>query len=152
TFGKSEAARVLEALMLTVKHPRPGKQVPAVFMTYEMPHEQDPLGPAALGAPADNLVVIRMVAIKDVHRRVIYVLKEKEKKQKSAISAASSMLSLRHPGELVAAESRQGYEVNHTKLEAYTGLLNPSGTVQPAQVLVQLFEENNAEARFNRHL
>jgi KaiC/GvpD/RAD55 family RecA-like ATPase len=144
TFGKSEAARVLEALMLTVKK----RREVAVFMTYEMPHEQDPLGPAALGAPADNLVVIRMVPIKDVHRRVIYVLKEKEN-EKGGVSGTSNTLSLRHPGELVRLENGK-YEVNRTKLEAYTGLL--SGAVQPAQVLIQLFEENSAEALFNRRL
>ncbi|MHB8522846.1 MAG: RAD55 family ATPase, partial [Limisphaerales bacterium] len=146
-FDKPEAARVLEALMVTVKRPRDSKlPPPAVFMTYETALDDDPLGPAALGTAADNLVVVRQVPINDQLRRVIYVLKEDGEMRPSEEAPTH-----RHPGELLPT-SDQKLSVDHASLEAYTGLLNSSRQVQPARVLIQLFAENHAERGFNKEL
>ncbi|MGC3971207.1 MAG: ATPase domain-containing protein [Pirellulales bacterium] len=142
TFEKPEAARVLEAIMVTVKRHRGKGAPPAVFMTYEMPLDDDPLGPAALGADADNLVVVRKVPINDELRTVIYVLKRDGGRQDEGKPS-----SLEYPGELKLG--KDGLLINETSLEAFTGLLSPERKVEPARVLIQLFAENKNEKKFN---
>jgi len=144
TFEKPEAARVLEAIMVTVKRDREVGSAPAVFMTYEMPLDDDPLGPAALGAAADNLVVVRKVPINDELRTVIYVLKRSGNREKGG-----GATPLEYPGELIPNSQRDKLEVNATSLEAFTGLLSRTRKVEPARVLIQLFAENSCEERFN---
>jgi len=172
-FDKPEAARVLEALMLTVKRqeateapratnqfdatkkteatnmtPSSGKPgIPAVFMTYEMPLNEDPLDPAVLAATTDNLVVVRKVPINDELRRVIYVLKYAGQKPQG-----DKALTHQFPGELVSNRDKKVLSIDPTSLEAFTGLLSPTREVKPARVLVQLFAENRSEEKFNRKL
>jgi hypothetical protein len=147
----------MEAIMVTVQRPRSdGRIPPAVFMTYEMPLDEDPLGPAALGARADNLVVVRKVPINDELRRIIYLLKSggdwstAEEGQGGAGEPPKKRPTHRHPGEL--KWDKEKLTVNYTSLEAFTGLLNASRKVEPARVLIQLFAENEPEESFNKRI
>lgn len=156
-FDKAEAARVMEAIMVTVQRPRSNDRVPpAVFMTYEIPLDEDPLGPAALGARADNLVVVRKVPINDELRKIIYVLKSggdwsaTDDRQDAGGETRKERPTHRHPGELRWIDKK--LMVNYTSLEAFTGLLNASRKVEPARVLIQLFAENKPEESFNERL
>lgn len=153
TFEKPEASRLLEVLMKTVRQ----EAKPSVFMTYEMPLQEDPLAPAAMGAEADNVVAIRKVPINDELRSVIYVLKRSPGSQEEKGEQCSDAWPTQiHPAELVwkkvGKDGRAKLEVQPTSLEAFTGLLNPSGQVSPARVLIQLFAENKAEQDFNKQL
>ena len=120
-FDKAEAARVMEAIMVTVQRPRSNDRIPpAVFMTYEIPLDEDPLGPAALGARADNLVVVRKVPINDELRKIIYVLKSggdwsaTDERQDAGGETRKERPTHRHPGELRWVD--KNLMVNYTSL------------------------------------
>lgn len=158
-FDKSHAVRAIEAVIVAVKrhYKKTTDQLPpAVFMTYELPFEHEPLGPVPLGAAADNLIVIRKVPINDEPRNVIYAIKRAGVGALSASDAATTdkdaddAITDKHPGELVWRNSK--YEVDSTSLEAFTGLLSSARRVEPARVLVQLFAENSAEYHFNMRM
>lgn len=139
-FDAPEAARMLEALMNTVLR---SENAPAVFMTYALGLDDDPLGPHALGMNAQNILVVRQIAINDQLRRILYVLKRDDWRKVPEV-----------PLELVVRmkESEAMVEVIPHTLDAYTGLLGRPGDLKPARVLLLLFAENECEGNFNQML
>lgn len=109
---------------------------PTIFMTYELPHEADPLDLQTLGVNAENVVVVRQVNIQDEIRKVLFIRKSSGGKHDENVR------------ELVF-DSHRCLRVN-TGLDTFNNLLR--GHSEPAEVLLQLFRENYAERCFNQWL
>ncbi len=141
-FDEPEAARMLEVLMVTVLQTR---RTPAVFMTYALELNDDPLGPHALGMNADNIIVVRQIAINDQLRRILYILK-----------GGGGIREPETPRECILLHRENSDEpelvVVKDTLDYYTGLLGRSGDLKSANVLLQLFAENNSEQKLNKEL
>jgi KaiC/GvpD/RAD55 family RecA-like ATPase len=139
-FDEPEAARMLEALMITVMQ---SGRAPAVFMTYALGIYDDPLGPHALGMNAENIVVVRQIAINDQLRRILYFLKSDGGRSKPEV-----------PRELILKITGDSsiVEVVPDTLDFYTGLLGRPGDLKAAKVLLLLFAENDQEEKLNKAL
>lgn len=140
-FDEPQAARMLEALMITVDRV---ERPPAVFMTYALAHHDDPLGPRALDVNANNIVVIRQIAINDQVRRVLYYIKGNQ--IAGHVSPKELKMNPRAPGE------RLSLCAVPEALDYYTGLLGRAGVPEQANVLLFLFHENDKELSLNQDL
>ncbi|HEV7406445.1 MAG TPA: ATPase domain-containing protein, partial [Chthoniobacteraceae bacterium] len=141
TFNKSDATKMLEAIGVLIANHRVydprhlAKPAPTVFMTFDMNTREDPLAPQATGINADYIIALKQVNLQDEIRKVIYILKSADAGHDPTVR------------EMSIQKERT---VVRSALDNFNGLL--SGRPQPAEVLLQLFQENNAEETFNRWL
>ena len=128
---RSEAAKMFAACNVIVARQ---KKPPAMMMTYELPADVDPLTMQTMGFSMDNVVVLRHINLQDEIHKIVYVLKsDGEGKDQNA-------------RELTFDKATKMFQVR-SGLDTFNGLLG--GKVEKAQVLLQLFRENQAEKTFN---
>jgi len=135
------AAKRLETIHSTIAHHpnyrKDGKSRPAVFMTYELPTEGDPLAPQAVGAYADNIIALKQVNLQDEIHKIVYVVKS------GGSSREQNVRELKYNNTTHQLEVCSG-------LDTFNGLLQ--GRFEPAEVLLQIFRENYGEKCFNQWL
>jgi KaiC/GvpD/RAD55 family RecA-like ATPase len=110
---------------------------PAVMMTYELTMDGDPLAPQSLGVSADNIIAVRQVTLQDEIHKVVYVVKAGER------GSDQNIRELYYDTKTGLFEVRSG-------LDSFNGLLTHK--VKKAEVLLQLFGENEKEQEFNEWL
>ena len=138
------APKMLEAINSLIAHHPAYSQAkehitkpPVVMMTYELTMEGDPLAPQSLGVSADNIIAVKQVSLQDEIHKVIYVLKSEHG------GVDQNVRELDSNADTNQFRVRSG-------LDTFNGLL--SGKIEQAEVLLQLFGENEAEKYFNQWL
>lgn len=146
-YQSKDRAMVLEAFLAGIdeatqeiakKYSNPIK--PTLFISYETSLQGDPLAPDTLGIPADNIIVLRQIQVQDATRRLLYIVK-------------GSAQYDRNIRELVYRKDQDSIENKAcvtAGLDAFSSLL--SRNPQKAEVLLQMFEENKAEAKWNSQM
>lgn len=111
--------------------------LPTVFLAYDHASAVTtaaPLDPTTLGISADNIVVLQQIHIHDELHRIIYATK-------SDVTTGTRMVrELRYGPDDKFLQVGDG-------LDGYTGLL--SGQPRPAQIVLQVFNENQAQQGYN---
>lgn len=141
TTSEEDYAQLIERLLSTITDlSSMRKEAPiSLFLTYEPTemggtlHTEIP----RLSALADNVIVVRPVAIEDEVRQAVYVAKARGAKHDRTVRE----IRVRDGEEPVRIEPG---------LEAYSGLL--TGQPAPVNLVLQLFHENAAEERYNHEM
>jgi len=138
--GEQEYSRLVETIVKSIR--QAGARDATVFLTYETMPQLDKMTPLApkLSVLADNVVVLRQLAIEDEWRKTVYVPK------------ARGLNPFRQVREIkISSETGDALPlVIQTGLESYANLL--AGKPCPVKIVLQLFAENQAERRFNKRL
>lgn len=141
THTRQEFSQMLDALIsLFADHPRKDEtqRIPeqaSLFITYESDETDPMLNGDALSLPADNIVLLSHKIIEDDRRTAVTVIKSSHQSYDSMVR------------ELVLDHDNPKLTHIHSGFDAYSGLL--TGTLKRAQVVLQLFQENDRERAFN---
>ena len=141
-FERSDAAKMLEAISVVIHHHPAFEKAdplwrprPTVFMTYEGLSGVEALRDESPNVAAENILMIKPINIQDEIRRIVYVLKSTHDRPDRNVRELSM-----HKARL---QVRAG-------LDTFNGLLQ--GRTEPAEVLLQLFRENESQRDFNQWL
>lgn len=142
THTRQEFSQMLDALIsLFADHPRKDEsqtspEQASLFITYESDETDPMLNGDALSLPADNIVLLSHKIIEDDRRTAVMVIKSSHQSYDSMVR------------ELVLDHDNPKLTHIHSGFDAYSGLL--TGTLKRAQVVLQLFQENDRERSFNK--
>lgn len=145
THTRQEFSQMLDALLaLFANYPQEALEPNSkatkatLLLTYEAAQNASMLDADAFRLPANNIVLLQHKVIDDDRRTAVTVLK-------SSYSNFDTMVR-----ELVLNHEAPRETWIRSGFDAYSGLIN--GPIQPARVVLQLFDENDNEEAFNRDL
>lgn len=124
-------------------HARDSIGRPLVFITLELPPDNTPMVPDSEGISAicDNVLMLKQIQLNDQMHKAVYVLKAQSRRHDRQIREV--IFNSRDTGETPAVRVQSGFE-------GFTGII--SGEPKRAQVTLELFCENEAEASFNKRM
>ncbi len=156
-----DSTRLIENLIFTFKdissrmRNAEGKPHPiALFLTYEPETiltgapSRDAMEAMAnhvprLAAFSDNIIILRPVVINDQLRQSIYIAKAKDLDHDRTVREVYRSIDKKTRLPIVTIEPG---------LEAFTGLFSPDTVPERVQLVLQLFQENRSERKYNRWL
>ncbi len=141
TTEKTEYSRLVETLLESIRDAR--RAPVTTLVTFEMPPNFEVIPPSdGLSVTADNVVVLRSLPINDELRKTAFVLKARGLSHDRQVREI--VVDQEYSQELAPPLRVQG------GLESYTNLL--AGKPEPITVVLQLFHENSAQAKYNAEL